>query len=491
MAQRKAWTKKKRQQAARKGIVTRRKRNQVIEEAKQSPRTGYALLLPFGAWLKDSIKLPERIARGVSMAKGKNSSFPVPQVMTGLVLAFEAGITHTSHLGRLVPEVKLAQSIGMDHFFGATTATNLLKASERRHLLEVRRLFWQIVDEHLQTVDPLEIDVVGDTTGHPSDSRHREAVAVGYCNGRKCPCLKQGRVVINGLPVYVQAFPGNGNPKTPLTKALALARLMCRRFPDRRVHVGLDSGFAGAAAERQLYRLGQRYGNLRYTLSVAVAPNQRPAQTVALAKSQPKKQWKRVNQRSQVLDIGWRKLYQASDHRVRQIVVHSKEEKPAAPPAAARAQKKKKKKKAKKGRADRYYVIATNYSQSERKARAVFGRHHQRPVVELSIKDSKQSYDLNHLPHRKFAANQMFLLLASLAQLLGMLFNRRVLPSRRAGSLIATVRADLWALSGPVITASYILLDLVYHRLRLIRQVCRALRRQFGITIVIAGLDSS
>jgi hypothetical protein len=42
-----------------------------------------------------------------------------------------------------------------------------------------------------------------------------------------------------------------------------------------------------------------------------------------------------------------------------------------------------------------------------------------------------------------------------------MLFNRRVLPRRRAGSLIATVRADLWALSGQVIHATYIVLDSV------------------------------
>jgi len=223
---------------------------------------------------------------------------------------------------------------------------------------------------------------------------------------------------------------------------------------------------------------------------VAISPSQRPARTVALAKTKAKKQWKRVNARSQVIEMGWRKLYDQSDHRSRLIVVHSKEDKPRL--ATGKTQgKKKKKKSAKPRRTERYYGLVTNYSRSERKARAVFQRHHQRTVVESSIKDGKQSYELDHLPHEKFLANQMFLLLVSLAQLLGLLFNRRVLPRAHAGRLMATVRADLWRLPGQVIAATHIVLDPVYRRLRLIRRVALVLRRQFGITIVIAGLDTS
>jgi len=491
MAQRKAWTKQTRRAAAQKGVQTRRRRAAIVEQARTDPNTQWALLFPFAAWLEDSIKLKERIARTLSLSKGANSTFRAPDVVAGLVLALEAGVVHYHHLNKLVPEVALAQAIGLPHFFGPTTATDLVKAAQPRHLQQMGRLLRAIGLAALADDPDERIDIWVDTTGHPSDSRQGEQVAVGYCNGRREPCLKSGRVVVNGRPVCAPVYPGNINPDEPFRKGLALARQLCRRYPERIIHLGADTGFASEAHMRYLHRWGRLYDNFRFTLTVHVShPNSFPFQTVQWAKRQDPRRWKLVNTHSRVLEAGRRPLYSTSRERTRILVVESKN--PAPPPPAPPPRKRRRKKKLKKPRpAERYYLIATNYTQRQHKGKALFRRHHQRPVVEFSIKDGKQSYHIQHLPHRKFLANAMFLLIVTLAQLLGILYNQRVLPPAAAGSLVATVRADVWHLPGRRIGPRHIVLNWVYYRLDLIRAVCVAIERHLGFSIVMAEVDSS
>jgi hypothetical protein len=144
------------------------------------------------------MELKQRIEQTVSLDKGDQSQFSVPDIVAGLVVASQTGVVRSKQLSRLVPEVKLAESIGRPHFFGATTASDLMKQAQPRHIKEMNRLLRGICLEAVLADAGPEIDIVVDTTGHPSDSRHREGVAVGYCNGRKEPGLKSGRVVING-----------------------------------------------------------------------------------------------------------------------------------------------------------------------------------------------------------------------------------------------------------------------------------------------------
>lgn len=208
MPEKKAWTKEKRRAAARKGVRTRQRRRQVIEPCQKETSTPYALLFPFATWLEHTIKLEQRVVETVSLTKGVNSVFTVAKVITGLVMAFQAGVRHYLHVNKLVGEVQLAQAIGLPHFFGPTTATDLIKRAQRRHVLEMGRLLRAIGLAPLAQETERDIDIVVDTTGHPSDSRRREQVAVGYCNGKKEPCLKSGRVVVNGRPVFAQVYPG-------------------------------------------------------------------------------------------------------------------------------------------------------------------------------------------------------------------------------------------------------------------------------------------
>jgi hypothetical protein len=485
MAQAKAWTKKKRARAARKGAATRRTRAQIIELAQQSHETSYALLIPFGAWIKDSIKLKERIETTVSLKKGPKSQFSVPDVITGLVVAAQAGVVHGSHLDKLVPEVKLAESIGLPHFFGATTASDLLKQAQPRHVKETQRVVRAIGWPSLADEDDQPIEVAVDTTGHPSDARQREGVKVGYCNGKREPCLKSGRVVVNGLPVFVDAYPGNENPHQPFEVGLAVARLLCRRYPRRPVHLSADSASASESHLNQLHRLAKRSPNFRYSLCISLLdPHQRPTETVQLARTKPKKQWKRINATTSVLDVGWRKVYWCSQQRTRQIVVRRLEEKT---------------RRGRRGRVKietvpRFYLIATNYSRGERKARQVFRGYHRRTMVESSIKDGKQSFDQVPLPHQKFQANRLSLLVLTLAQLLGRLYQRRLLPAAdpaATGPLIATLRSDLWSVPGRFTDPTHIILAPVYRRCRWIKKVCRAVQRHFGFSIIMAGFDSS
>jgi hypothetical protein len=491
MARRKAWTAKKRQRAARQGAVTRKKRRQIIEQARQSQETGYALLIPFGAWLQNTIKLKQRVEHTVSLSKGDRCPFSVPDIVAGMVVAFQTGVVRSKHLSRLVPEVKLAESVGLPHFFGATTASDLMKQAHPRHIQEMQRVLRGISLEAVEHDPGPEIDIVADTTGHPSDSRQREGVRVGYCNGRKEPCLKSGRVVINGRPAFATLYPGNENPQEPYEKGVALARRLCRRYPDRRVHLGLDTAFVSERHLRQLHRLAHRYKNFRFTISLPVPdPRSQPAHTVALATAKPKKTWKQVNHRSRVIDMGWRKVYSDSVHRTRVVVVETKNDPP--PPAQPTRKKNTKKKRRRRQRPpQRHYLIATNYSQSELKAKAVFRRHHRRPVVEFSFKDAKQSYRINHLPHQKFLANSFYLLVVTLAQLLGILYNQMLLTRQTAGSLVATVRADLWALPGRLVNTTQIVLNLVYHRYRWVRRACVSVKIRLGFVIVFTPLDSS
>ena len=490
MARPKAWTLKKRQRAARRGAVTRRKRQQIIEQARQKNETGSALLIPFGAWIEKTIKLKERVETTVSLKKGEQSQFSVPDIVAGLVMAFQTGVVHLKHLSRLVPEVKLAESIGLPYFFGATTASERMKQAAPPTIQQMNRLARGLCVEAVAEDPGPEIDIVVDTTGHPSDSRYREGVAVGYCNGRKEPCLKSGRVVINGRPAFVNLYPGNENPQEPYEKGIAFARLLCRRYPERRVHLGLDTAFVSERHLRQLHGLATRYENFRFTLSLPVPdPQSQPARTVQLANAKPQKRWKRANHRSRVVEMGWRKVYRNSQQRSRVVVVETKNDSPTPPPST---QPKKKRPKRRRQRPEqRYYLIATNYSQSELKAKAVFRRHHRRPVVEFSFNDAKQSYRIQRLPHQKFLANQMYLLGITLAQLLGILYNQRLLPQKTAGSLLATVRVDLWSLPGRLVTATQIVLDLVYHRYRWVRKVCVSVKIHLGLSIDFAHFDSS
>jgi len=488
MTRPKAWTMKKRQRAARKGAVTRKKRQRIIEQARQSNETGYALLIPFGTWIEASIKLKARVQQRVRLKKGDKSTFSVPDVVAGLVLAFEAGVVRFKHLSRLVPEVALAERIGLPHFFGATTASDVMKQATRQTILQMQRVVRGICLEAVQHDPGLEIDIVADTTGHPSDSRKREGVAVGYCNGRKEPCLKSGRIVINGRPAFVAVSPGNENPEEPYDHGVALARLLCRAYPQRRVHLGLDSAFVSERHLRQLHGLAHRYRNFRFTISLPVpGPRSQPARTVQLAKAKPKKRWKLINHRSRVVEMNWRKVYSKSVHRTRVVVVETNQDPSSRPPPAVPKKKKRRRRRV----LSRSYLIATNYSKSELKTKAVFRRHHRRPVVEFSFKDAKQSYRLAHLPHQKFLANSFYLLVVTLAQLLGILYNQLLLTKKTAGSLVVTVRADLWALPGRLINATQIVLNLVYHRYRWVRRACLSVKFHFGFVVVFTPLDSS
>jgi hypothetical protein len=495
MPEKKAWTKEKRRAAARKGVLTRQRRQQVIQQCQNEMSTQYALLFPFATWLQHTIKLEPRVAARVSLSKGTKSVFSVAKVVTGLVVAFQAGIRHYLHLNKLVGEVKLAQALGLPYFFGPTTASDLVKQAQRRHVLEMGRLLRAIGLAALAQETDRDIDIVVDTTGHPSDSRKREQVAVGYCNGKKEPCLKSGRVVVNGRPVFVQVYPGNENPDEPFDKGLALARRLCRRFPDRIVHLGMDTGFASQAHEQDLQQLASAYANFRYSMTVHVShPNSNPYKTVAEAKAKAAHRWKRVNTRSRVVEMGRQWLYSDSTERTRVVVVESKNptSPPPAPKKAAKTRRRQKKRKNKKVRPpERHYLIATNYRQHELKAKALFTRHHQRPVVEFSIKDGKQSYRIQHLPHEKYWANCMFLNLVTLAQLSGILYNQLVLPDAVAGSLVATIREDVWRLPGQVIDARHIVLRRVYYRLKIIEHVCQAIKRHLGISVGFAQLNSS
>lgn len=495
MPKKKAWTKQKRSAAARKGVLTRQRRAEIIRQCRDECATQLTLLFPFATWLQHTIKLEQRVAKTVSLSKGAKSLFSVPKIVTGLMVAFQAGIRHYLHLNKLVSEVKLAEALGLPYFFGPTTASDLVKQAERRPVLEMGRLLRAIGLEPLADETDRDIDIVVDTTGHPSDSRKREQVAVGYCNGKKEPCLKSGRVVVNGRPVFVQVYPGNENPDEPFDKGLALARLLCRRFPERIVHLGMDTGFASQAHEQDLQQLARAYANFRYSMTVHVShPKSNPYQTVAQAKAKAARRWKRINSRSRVVEMGRRWLYSDSAQPTRVVVVESKNPTPppSAPKKAAQKRRRTKKRKNKKGRRpERYYLIATNYRQHELKAKALFKRHHQRPVVEFSIKDGKQSYRIQHLPHEKYWANCMFLNLVTLAQLLGILYNQLVLPDAVAGSLVATIREDVWRLPGQVIDARHLVLRGVYYRLKIIEHVCKAIKRHLGISVGFAQLNSS
>ena len=491
MAERKAWTKPTRRAAAQKGVRTRQARAAIIEQARTDRNTQWALLFPFAAWLEDSIKLKERVAQTLRLSQGANRTFRVPEGVAGLVLAWEAGIVHYHHLNQLVPEVARAQAIGLPHFFGPTPATDRVKSAQPRHLKQMGRRLRAIGLAPLATDADDRIDIWVDTTGHPSDSRQGEPVAVGYGNGRREPGLKSGRVGVNGRPVFAPVYPGNINPDEPFRQGLARARRLCPRYPERIIHLGADTGFASEAHMRDLHRWAHHYGHFRFTLTVQVShPNRFPFQTVQWAKRQDPRRWKPVNTPSRVLEAGRRPRYSTRRTRTRILVVESKN--PAPPAAAPPPRKRRRKKNPQKPRAaERYYLIATHYTQRQHKGQALFHRHHQRPVVEFSIKDAKPSYRIQHLPHRKFLANALFLLLVTLAQLLGILYNQKGMPAAAAGRLVATLRADLWRLPGRRIGPRQIVLHWVYYRLEWIRAVCVAIQRHLGFSIVMAEVDSS
>jgi len=88
-------------------------------------------------------------------------------------------------------------------------------------------------------------------------------------------------------------------------------------------------------------------------------------------------------------------------------------------------------------------------------------------------------------------AHAFYLLVVTLAQLLGILYNQRLLPKKTAGSLVSTVRADLWSLPARFIDATHLVLNLVYHRYRWVRKACVSVKIHFGISIEFARLNSS
>ena len=118
MAKRKRhWTKRKRELARKKARVTLKKRRQFIYQAKQKAETQFAGIFPLIEYQEKMLQLREKLSQQLQETKGRNAVFKTPDVAVGMVTLLQMGLQYLEHIPRFLEEVKVAECLGLHHFF--------------------------------------------------------------------------------------------------------------------------------------------------------------------------------------------------------------------------------------------------------------------------------------------------------------------------------------------------------------------------------------
>ena len=141
MAKRKrVWTKLKREMAQQKRKVTLKKRRRFIYQAKQKTETQFAGIFPLIEYQEKMLQLREKLSQRLQETKGKNALFKTPDVAVGMVTLLQMGLQYLEHIPRFLEEVKVAERLGLRHFFSENVVRDWIERKPEEQTQGLKQL---------------------------------------------------------------------------------------------------------------------------------------------------------------------------------------------------------------------------------------------------------------------------------------------------------------------------------------------------------------
>lgn len=424
MAKRKRrWTKCKRKSARKKARVTLKKRRQFIYEARQKAETQFAGVFPLIEYQEKMLRLREKLSHHLQETKGKNATFRTPDVAVGMVTLLQMGLQYLEHIPRFLEEVKVAERLGLHHFFSENVVRDWIERKPEEQSQGLKALAQDyVLTEGLNEGCDAYVDV--DQTSIRSYAKKREGALAGYGSHGGGPCYQAPRVSVNGLNFDWALKPGNEYGGLYYDLALKTAETLLIQGKARQVILRSDSGFASAEHLRKAQELTRRFPNFHFIMAASAGPNESALlHLIEEAKQTPKKRWRKVSPTTSVLELSRRMVYKEEGRKARAVLV--KQERTLTKRFGSRKGQTRTEKQ------DHFYFLLTCYRPSECNAQNLFREYHGRQNEEQLFRDSKQARAFLHLPDQTLAANELYLSLVLLSQMLRRLYQKQVFPKKR------------------------------------------------------------
>jgi hypothetical protein len=432
MAKRKRqWTKRKRELARQKAQVTLKKRRKFICQARQKAETQFAGIIPLIEYQKKMLQLREKMSQRLQETKGKNAIFKTPDVALGMVTLLQMGLQYLEHIPHFLEEVKVAERLGLRHFFSENVVRDWIERKPREQTQGLKRLAQDyVLNQGLGEGEDAYIDV--DQTSIRSYATGREGAVPGYGSHGRGPCYQAPRVSVNGLNFDWALKPGNEHGGTYYDIALQVAETLLGQGKAREVILRSDSGFAAAERLKQVQKLAHRFPNFHFIMAASAGPKESALlKLIEEAKSMAKKRWRKVSPTTSVLEFSQRIVYKEEGLKARAVLIKQQR---TLTKRLGRG-----KGKIQKVKEDHFYFLLTAYRSSECNAQNLFRDYHGRQNEEHLFRDSKQARAFLHLPDQSLAANELYVSLVLLSQTLRRLYQKQVLHKKRRLSYAPTL----------------------------------------------------
>ena len=426
------WTPKKRRRARKKANAALRKRRETIEDSRDRQDSEFAGLLPMLHYSEEEFELRDRFEECLDMRKGRTAVYQPEDEAMAVIGRLMAGISRREHLDELVPEMLLAEALGIPKWPSGDTERRFLVRANETTVRGVDGILRDLAIDQGLDYKPYTVHVAGDLSGLRSQARQREGVKVGYMGGPIKPGYQTMRVSVNGMPAWTDLRAGNDGCVDLPDRSLEICRQVRRKLPKSRIHLGLDSGFGNSRQLCKVQAMCQTDRQLHYFVggSSQYAPQWWEQIVLPACKN---RRWDRISKTTEILELGWQKPWGNETDRMRVVATRRKEWG--------------------KGRKRKYQirVIYTDVSEQDRTARWVFGEYHERQRVEADIKDGKQSFRLKDLPVKELIGNRLYVKMTAIAQGMTRLYVRefeRYRGPNKWGPQSKTVRRNLFKVAG-------------------------------------------
>lgn len=424
MAKRKKrWTKRKREEARKKGRVTLKKRRRFIYEAKQRSETKFTGIFPLMEYQEKMLQLRQKLSEHLQETKGKSAIFKTPDVALGMVTLLQMGLQYLEHIPLFLEEVKVAERLGLRHFFSENVVRDWIERRPQDQTQGLKQLAQDyVLSQGLREGSDAYVDV--DLTSIRSYAVKREGAIAGYGSHGRGPCYQAPRISVNGLNFDWALKPGNETGGQYYDEALQTAETLLGQGKAREVILRSDSGFASAERLKKAQELAKRFPRFRFIMAASASPKGSALLgLIEEAKQMPKKRWRKVSPTTWVLEFSRRIVYK--EERLKTRVVLVKQQRLLTKRFGPRKGQTRKEKQ------DHFYFLLTDYRPSECNAPNLFKEYHGRQNEEQLFRDSKQARAFLHLPDQSLAANELYLSLVLLSQTLRRLYQKQVLPKKR------------------------------------------------------------
>lgn len=247
------WTPLKRKRARKKANTALRERRETIESSRGRQDSEYVGLLPMLQYCHEEFELRDRLESELDMRKGRTAVYQPEDEAMAVLGRLMVGITRREHVDELLPEMLVAEALGIPQWPSGDTERRFLIRATEKTLRGVDGILEDLAIEKGLDYEPYTVHVAADLSGLRSQARRREGVAPGYMGGPKIkPGYQMMRVLVQGIPAWVDLRAGNDGCQDLSDQSLRICRKVRQTLPQSQIHLSLDSGFGHVGHLRRM-----------------------------------------------------------------------------------------------------------------------------------------------------------------------------------------------------------------------------------------------